>query len=157
MRRKQARNQGATGEKTPKFFSLPLQKCVGHSFKYLGPSQKTLRPTWCPKLVTGLDGNPALQCMQYSALQCYSATAHAFRAAMKLLVYRYENRSDAQENFLSCDGLTNVTLKWTWCGSHIKFHESQAVPSPRRLSQGCNAIKRGVGTPFPRVPTPLYH
>ena len=31
-----------------------LEKCVGHSLKYLGPSQKTLRPTWSPKLVTGL-------------------------------------------------------------------------------------------------------
>jgi len=29
-------------------------KTIGHSLKNLGPSQKTLRPTWCPKLVTGL-------------------------------------------------------------------------------------------------------
>jgi len=28
-------------------------KCVGQSLKNLGPSQKTLRPTWGPKLVTG--------------------------------------------------------------------------------------------------------
>jgi len=25
-----------------------------YSLKILGPSQQTLRPTWCPKLVTGL-------------------------------------------------------------------------------------------------------
>jgi len=44
-----------------KFFSPPLEKCVGHSFenighslKNLGPTQKTLRPTCCPKLVKGL-------------------------------------------------------------------------------------------------------
>jgi len=29
-----------------------MEKCV--SLKNLVPSQKTLRPTWCPKLVTGL-------------------------------------------------------------------------------------------------------
>ena len=27
---------------------------IGHSSKNLGPSQKTFRPSWCPKLVTGL-------------------------------------------------------------------------------------------------------
>jgi len=27
---------------------------IGYSSKYLSPSQKTLRPSWCPKLVTGL-------------------------------------------------------------------------------------------------------
>jgi len=29
-------------------------KTIGYSLKNVGPSQKTLRPTWCPKLVTGL-------------------------------------------------------------------------------------------------------
>jgi len=29
-------------------------KTIGHRLKNLGPSQKTLRPTWCPKMVTGL-------------------------------------------------------------------------------------------------------
>jgi len=29
-------------------------KSIGHSAKNLSPSQKTLRPPWCPKLVTGL-------------------------------------------------------------------------------------------------------
>jgi len=29
-------------------------KTIGHSLKNLGPFQKTLRPTWCSKLVTGL-------------------------------------------------------------------------------------------------------
>jgi len=27
---------------------------MGHSLKNVGPSQKTLRHPWCPKLVTGL-------------------------------------------------------------------------------------------------------
>jgi len=35
------------GESSLKLFLL-------HGFKNLGPSQKTLRPTWCPRLVTGL-------------------------------------------------------------------------------------------------------
>jgi len=42
-------------------FSHLLEKCVGHCLKLLdivlkklGPSQKTLRSPWCPKLVTGL-------------------------------------------------------------------------------------------------------
>jgi len=29
-------------------------KTIGHSLKNLGPSQKTLRHPWFPKLVTGL-------------------------------------------------------------------------------------------------------
>jgi len=37
----QARNQ----EGAPAKFFAPLEKCVGHSLKNLGPSQKTLRPT----------------------------------------------------------------------------------------------------------------
>ena len=35
---------------------VPLEKCIGHSLKMLGPSQKIFA-TWCPKLVTGL-GTP---------------------------------------------------------------------------------------------------
>jgi len=53
--------RGVQGAKPPlEKFSLPLEKCVGHSLKMLdivqkfGPSQKTLRPSWCPKLVTGM-------------------------------------------------------------------------------------------------------
>jgi len=30
-------------------------KTIGHSLKNLSPFQKTLRPPWCPKLVTGLN------------------------------------------------------------------------------------------------------
>jgi len=33
-----------------------LFKTIGQSLKKLGPSQKTLRPTWCPKLVMDLWG-----------------------------------------------------------------------------------------------------
>jgi len=47
-----ARNQ--EGRSPLKIFSPLLEKCVRHSLKNLVPSQKTLRPTWCPKLVTGL-------------------------------------------------------------------------------------------------------
>jgi len=58
----QARNQGRKGgEASPANFVDPpgkicwaKLKTVGHSLKNLGPSQKTLRPTWCSKLVTGL-------------------------------------------------------------------------------------------------------
>jgi len=53
--------RGAQGAFLPlKNFSPPLEKCVGYSlklgksFKILGPSQKTLRSPWCPKLVAGL-------------------------------------------------------------------------------------------------------
>jgi len=41
------------GEPTLTFLSPPLEKCVGHSYKIRAP-QKTLRPTSCPELVTGL-------------------------------------------------------------------------------------------------------
>jgi len=47
-----ARNQ--EGRNPLKYFSAHLEKCVRYSIKNLDPSQKTLRPTWCPKLVTGL-------------------------------------------------------------------------------------------------------
>jgi len=47
--------RGAQGAKSPlENFSPPLKKCVGHNLKNLGPSQKSLRPSWCSKLVTGL-------------------------------------------------------------------------------------------------------
>jgi len=61
---KQARNKMGSrrDESTPrKIFAPPPGKMcwtsiktIGHSSKKLGPSQKTLRPSWCPKLVTGL-------------------------------------------------------------------------------------------------------
>jgi len=47
-------------KKNGKNFSTQ-EKCVEHSLKNLGPSQKTLRPTWCPKLVIGLDP-PSYKC-----------------------------------------------------------------------------------------------
>jgi len=58
----QARNPGGRKGANPprKNFALPEKKCwtwfksIGHSSKNLGPSQKTLRPSWCPKLVTSL-------------------------------------------------------------------------------------------------------
>ena len=59
----QARNQGGAGEAKPprKYFAL-MEKSVGHNVKYighsskiLGPSRKTFRPSWCRKLVMGLD------------------------------------------------------------------------------------------------------
>jgi len=49
------------GEATPrKIFASPGKMCwtyfetIGHSLKIFSPSQKTLRPPWCPKLVMGL-------------------------------------------------------------------------------------------------------
>ena len=59
----QARNQGGAqlGEVSPYKIVLPpgkmcwaQVKTIGQSLKNLGPSQKTLRHPWCPKLVTGL-------------------------------------------------------------------------------------------------------
>jgi len=68
--KQQTRNQGGAGGAKPlqENFLPPLEKCVGYSLKLLdivqkiwaplkknwGPSQKTLRPSWCPKPVTGL-------------------------------------------------------------------------------------------------------
>ena len=49
----QARNHRGVGGESPAKFLAPLEKCVGESLKNLGASQKTLRHTWCPKLVTG--------------------------------------------------------------------------------------------------------
>ena len=48
----QDRNQ--SGRSPLKHFSLTLEKSVGQSLTNLGPSQRTLRHTWCPKLVTAL-------------------------------------------------------------------------------------------------------
>ena len=52
----QARNQGGLRKAKPplQHFSPSPEKCVGLSLKNLDPSQKTLRPTWCPKLVASL-------------------------------------------------------------------------------------------------------
>jgi len=56
-------------------FSPPLEICVGYSLKLLDivqkiwATQKTVRPSWCPKLVTGLmrSANFLLVC---SSLKC---------------------------------------------------------------------------------------
>jgi len=59
----QARNQGRSGGAT-KIFAHPEKMCwtsfkiIEHSLKNVVPSQKTLRPPWCPKLVTGLTAIP---------------------------------------------------------------------------------------------------
>jgi len=52
----QTRNQEA---ETPCKIFLPLEKCVGHSLKKFGHSQKT-SPPWCPKLVRGLPSPTSL-------------------------------------------------------------------------------------------------
>ena len=49
------------GEARPrKLFAPSVEMCwtqfknIGHSSMNLGPSWKTIRPSWCPKLVMGL-------------------------------------------------------------------------------------------------------
>jgi len=39
------------GAKSPRYIFAPLEKCVGHSLKNLGPSQKTLRSPGVPSLL----------------------------------------------------------------------------------------------------------
>jgi len=58
---KQARNQGKGRRSPPRKFVAPLGKMcwilfknIGHGSKKFGSSQKTLCPSWFPKLVTGL-------------------------------------------------------------------------------------------------------
>jgi len=62
------------GESPLKMLPL-LEKCVGDSLKILdivkknlGPSQKIIRPAWCPKLVTGLGVAPF--CFVFSTIIC---------------------------------------------------------------------------------------
>jgi len=62
--------RGGAGGQTPLAkFLAPLEKCaaqwawfktIGHGLKNLGPSQEILRPTRCPKLITGLMNYPTL-------------------------------------------------------------------------------------------------
>ena len=72
----QDRNQGGAGGAKPPLekISPPLEKMcltyfetIGHSLKNLSPSQKTLRPPWCPKLVTGLSVTHT-RCIRYASL-----------------------------------------------------------------------------------------
>jgi len=66
----QARNQGGARNPPRKCFAPPGEmfwtsfKTIGHSSKILGPSQKSLRPSCCPKLVTGLRLLDAQQWLQ---------------------------------------------------------------------------------------------
>jgi len=57
----QACNQGAKHHLQN--FSPPREKCVGHCLKNLGPSDKTLCPSSCPKLVTGLVSTRLFPCL----------------------------------------------------------------------------------------------
>jgi len=51
----QARNQGdAGGLRLHGKMFWTWFKTIGHSLKNLGPSKKTFRLPWCPKLVMGL-------------------------------------------------------------------------------------------------------
>jgi len=68
--------RGAGRENTPwKVFISPEKTCwtkfkiIRHSSKIFGPSQKTLRTPWCPKLVTCLKeaGVEKKHCCQKSA------------------------------------------------------------------------------------------
>ena len=76
----QARNQG--GESTLDKFSPPQEKCAGrilkllHSLKNFSLIEKTLRPPWCPKLVTGVEVQqtfsfPFSLLRQYQMPECF--------------------------------------------------------------------------------------
>jgi len=63
-----------------KNFSPTLEKCVRHSFENLTPSQKTLRPSWFPKLVTGLG-------ITLPIVNAFSAIANNIFSYLKRVIY----------------------------------------------------------------------
>ena len=92
----QDRNQGGRrGENPPKIFSTPLERRVGHSLKLLnicslkdsGSSQKTFRPSWCPKLVTG---------QVYTLFKCITLMLS------KQLQVRFPKRFGPRTSFVIC-------------------------------------------------------
>ena len=82
------------------------------------------------------------------AENCKGNSAMEIRAASASAKFRQSNRTDkwielAMQLFHCC-----LTARvGTWSTIHFMT----------QYTQGCSAKKRGVGTPFPRVPTPLHH
>ena len=80
-------------------------KNIGHSSKNLGPSQKTFRPSWCPKLVAGLVTGTMCHCNEHklSALhgwrleknrnQRYDETVHTVTAKRSGNALKNESRT----------------------------------------------------------------
>ena len=74
--------QGWTKSPPRKFFANPGKVCwtsfktIGHSSKNLGPLQKTLRPSWCPKLATGLLLYLAIAANEAFFCDCYRNMEH---------------------------------------------------------------------------------
>jgi len=51
---------------------------IGHSSKNSVPSKKTLRPSWCPKLVTGLYRTAKNEKGIFSRLSCNNHAGNRF-------------------------------------------------------------------------------
>ena len=77
-------------------------KTIGHSLKNLGPSQKTLRPTWCPKLVVGLR-MIVLQPLRWRCVDCVIHHERDVREEQKYIcVARTSNNGVISSGNLYC-------------------------------------------------------
>jgi len=96
-----------------KIFCPPGRMCwtqyenIGHSSKNLGPSWKTLHPSLCPKLVTGLPRTRVARWPVFHRPGPYF-TANLAEAG-KRLVFWYFNRcpKPAFWKWMICSGVTN--------------------------------------------------
>jgi len=76
-------------------------KTIEHSSKIWGPFRKTLRPSWCPKLVTGLVGllAPQLADVLWHTLGTKQGVFNCSRALIKCYKQGCEAGARSPSNF----------------------------------------------------------
>ena len=113
IQRKHFSKTNVTSRPVTRGISPTLEKCIGHSSKNLGPSQKTLRPSWCPKLVTGLVTSHAFEqisdlkifpeCFRGPLKTLWQATCGPRACSWTTLIYLTQHQNIDLYSFIACE------------------------------------------------------
>ena len=147
-------------------------KTIGHRSKVLGPSQKTFRPSWGPKLVTGLIASliPCISSVIHASCFCMLLSWCGKCLRFSMLVIRRSMFPDISSQwlhvapwplFLACfDVLYHflaVVFSLLLCSSsNSNKSETVTAPSLQHLIQIEWNIECRLGPPSPPLESPLY-
>ena len=107
------------------------EKCVGHSLKNLGPFQETLRPTWSPKLVTGLLSLP--RAIQSKVSQLCKSVLKDLTLAVHLLRRKGSNADPKGQSWASFFGINLLVSDKTEYGWKASDGARLLLPVSRYL------------------------
>ena len=118
-------NAWSGGQPPLKIFSSPLEKFAGHRLKLLdtvqknwASSQKTLFPSWCPTLVTGLCLICTLSCIELNINAFWQQT----RSAFELIPAHVVCNSCCIGEVVQSVGTDSVYfINWTICSKRWKL------------------------------------